>query len=45
MSRKRTKRRGLATAALNVLVETGAIGEMEACDRIDDWKTEHWGGR
>jgi hypothetical protein len=42
---RRTDRRGLATAALNVLVETGAIGEMEACDRIDDWKTEHWGGR
>ncbi len=42
---KRTKRRGLATAALNVLVETGAISDMEACDRIDDWKTEHWGGR
>jgi hypothetical protein len=42
---KRTHRRGLATAALNVLVETGAIGEMEACDRIDEWKTEHGGGR
>jgi hypothetical protein len=42
---KRTKRRGLAVGALNVLVETGAIGEMEACDRIDDWKTEHWGCR
>ena len=42
---KRTNRRGLATAALNVLVETGAIGEMEACDRIDDWKSEHWGRR
>ena len=42
---KRTKRRGLAVGALNVLVETGAIHEWEACDRIDDWKTEHWGGR
>ena len=31
--------------ALNVLVKTGAIDELEACDRIDDWKTEHRGGR
>ncbi len=42
---KRAKRRGLAVGALNVLVETGAIHEWEACDRIDDWKTEHWGGQ
>lgn len=42
---KRATRRGLAVGALNVLVETGVIGELEACDRIDDWKTEHWGGR
>jgi hypothetical protein len=42
---KRTKSRGLAVGALNVLVETGAIHEWEACDRIDDWKTEHWGGQ
>ncbi len=41
----RTKHRGLATAALNVLVEAGAIDEMDACDRIDDWKHKHWGGR
>ena len=41
---KRTKRRGLAAGALNVLVETGTISEFEACDRIDEWKTEHWGG-
>ena len=42
---KRTSRRGLATAALNVLVETGAIHEGDALDRIDTWKTEHWGSR
>ena len=42
---KRTKQRGLAVGALNGLVETGVIGELEACDRIEDWKTEHWGGR
>jgi hypothetical protein len=42
---KRTRRRGLAVAALNMLVETGAIGEGEACDRMDDWKSEHWGRR
>lgn len=41
---KRATRRGLAVGALNVLVTTGALDEMEACDRIDDWKTEHWGG-
>ncbi len=42
---KRATRRGLAAGALSVLVETGAIGEMEACDRMDDWKAENWGGR
>ena len=42
---KRATRRGLAAGALNVLVKTGAIDEFEACDRIDDWKNEHWGGR
>jgi hypothetical protein len=41
---KRAKRRGLAVGALNVLVETGTIGELDACDRIDEWKAEHWGG-
>jgi hypothetical protein len=41
---KRSKRRGLAVGALNVLVETGSISEFEACGRIDEWKTEHWGG-
>lgn len=39
----RTPRRGLAVAALNMLVETGAIGEMTACDRMDKWKAKHWG--
>jgi hypothetical protein len=42
---KRATRRGLAAGALNVLVKTGALDELEACDRIDEWKTEHWGGR
>ena len=30
-----------ATGALNVLVETGEISDMEALDRLDDWKDKH----
>lgn len=36
--------RGLAVAALNLLVELGSIGEMEALDRIDTWKEKQWSG-
>jgi len=40
---KRAKHRGQAAGALNVLVETGVISDMEACDRMDEWKQENWG--
>ncbi|MFZ4396157.1 MAG: hypothetical protein ACOYOU_11090 [Kiritimatiellia bacterium] len=40
----KANRRGAVVAALHVLVKTGTIHEMEACDRMDDWKTKHWGG-
>ena len=33
-----TDSRSAATGALNVLVETGEISDMEALDRLDDWK-------
>lgn len=36
-----TDRRSTATGALNVLVETGEISDMEALDRLDDWKDKH----
>ena len=41
---KRTKKRGLAVGALNILVESGSIDEWDAIERIDEWKAEHWGG-
>ena len=34
--------RATATGALNVLVETGEISDMEALDRLDDWKDKHY---
>ena len=36
-----TDSRSTATGALNVLVETGEISDMEALDRLDDWKNKH----
>jgi hypothetical protein len=39
---KTTDSRSTATGALNVLVETGEISDMEALDRLDDWKQEHY---
>lgn len=36
-----TDNRSNATGALNVLVESGNIGEFEALSRLDDWKEEH----
>ena len=38
---EKSNSRSTATGALNVLVETGQISELEACDRIADWKAEH----
>ncbi len=38
---KRTNRRSLAVGALNVLVETNCISDLEALSRIDDWKEAH----
>lgn len=38
---EKTKSRGIASGALNVLVESGDINEFEALDRIDDWKDRH----
>lgn len=35
---EKTKSRGIAAGALNVLVESGDINELEALDRMDDWK-------
>jgi hypothetical protein len=37
-----TDSRSTATGALNVLVETGEISDMEALDRLDDWKDKHY---
>jgi hypothetical protein len=39
---KTTDSRSTATGALNVLVETGEISDLEALDRLDDWKEEHY---
>jgi len=36
-----TDSRSTATGALNVLVETGEISDLEALDRLDDWKDKH----
>ena len=36
-----TDSRSTATGALNVLVETGEISDMEALDRLYDWKDKH----
>ena len=36
-----TDSRSTATGALNVLVETGEISDIEALDRLDDWKDKH----
>ena len=33
--------RSTVFGALNVLVETGAISEFEALDRMDEWKSKH----
>lgn len=42
---ERTDSRSLAVGALNVLVETNCIGELQALSRIDDWKDTHLYGR
>ena len=42
---KRTDSRSLAVGALNVLVETNCISDLEALSRIDDWKDAHRYGR
>jgi hypothetical protein len=34
--------RTVVFGALNVLVETGVIGELEALPQLDDWKEKHW---
>jgi len=39
---ERTDSRGLAVGALNVLVESGNIGEFTALDRIDEWKDRNY---
>ena len=39
----KTTSRAIAVTALNVLVETGDIGEFEAFDRLDRWKAKHFG--
>ena len=39
---ERTDSRSTATGALNVLVETGEISDMEALDRLDAWKNNHY---
>ena len=31
-----------AMSALNALISAGAMGEMEALSRIEDWKEKHW---
>ena len=35
---ERTRSRSIAVGALNFLVETGAISEFQALDRMDAWK-------
>lgn len=40
---ERTSSRTNIFGALNALVETGVIGEMEALGRMDDWKDRHDG--
>jgi hypothetical protein len=35
---EKTKSRAIASGALNVLVESGDMGEFEALGRIDEWK-------
>jgi len=35
---ERTRSRSIAFGALNLLVETGAISEFQALDRMDEWK-------
>ena len=37
-----TDSRSTATGALNVLVETGEISDLQALDRLDDWKDRHY---
>jgi hypothetical protein len=37
-----TDSRSTATGALNVLVETGEISDMEALSRLDNWKDKHY---
>lgn len=39
---EKTKSRGIASGALNTLVESGDISEFEALDRIDDWKERNY---
>jgi hypothetical protein len=39
---EQTDIRSTAVGALNALVETGIISEMEALDRLDDWKQERY---
>jgi hypothetical protein len=39
---ERADSRSTVFAALNALVETGAISEFEACDRMDEWKSAHY---
>jgi len=39
---KTTDSRSTATGALNVLVETGEISDLEALDRLEDWKNNHY---
>jgi len=38
---EKTDSRSTAFSVLNALVETGVIGEFEALDRLDDWKSRH----
>ena len=42
---KRTDSRSLGVGALNVLVETNCISDLQALSRIDDWKDAHRYGR
>lgn len=39
---KKTDSRSIAVGALNVLVESGNIGELEALEHIDDWKERNY---
>jgi hypothetical protein len=36
-----TDSRSTATGALNVLVESGEVTDLDALDRLDDWKDKH----